>query len=196
MVLPPLDRPVFVDSWRDAVAAGVRIGNPNAPVQIVEFMDLECPFCRVFHREISSLIEKHPNEVSVAFVHFPLPAHRFAMPAARAVECADARGRFAEVVSALFDKQDSIGLKPWGEFASEAGISDTAAFRSCALDATPIKRIEAGKAYGASIQVTGTPTVVINGWRYARSPAGEELEKIVDEIRKGRSPGDASDKRK
>lgn len=190
--LPPLDRPAYVASWQEAMTVGIQVGNAEAPVKIVEFTDLECPFCRMFHRDVSALMKKHPEEVSVTFVHFPLPNHRFALPAARAVECAASRGQFAELVTALFEKQDSIGLKPWGEFAREAGIPDTAAFGRCAVDPARIARIDDGRAYGAKIQVRSTPTVLINGWRYGRAPALDELEDIVARIRKGGSPGDTT----
>lgn len=192
--LPPLDRPTLVTSWKEAVATGIRMGDPKAPVQILEFADLECPYCRVFHRDVSALLEKHPKQVAVVFVHFPLPAHRFAMPAARAVECGSTQGKAAEIIKSLYEKQDSIGIKTWGDFAAEAGIRDTAAFRACAVNPAPVARIDAGKSYGASIGVNGTPTVLINGWRYGRSPSGEELEKIIETIGKGGSPGDPSGK--
>jgi len=139
-------------------------------------------------------MKKHPQEVSLVFVHFPLPGHRFARQAARAVECADARGRFAELVSLLYSQQDSIGMKSWGAYAHDVGIPDTASFRSCALDPATIKRIDAGRAFGAKIQVTATPTVLVNGWRYGRAPDENELERIVQTMLKGGSPADTVSK--
>jgi protein-disulfide isomerase len=192
--LPPLDRPTRTDAWNEVLATGIEIGNRAAPVKVVEFADLECPFCAKFHEEMLAVMKAHPNDVSVVFVHFPLVSHRFALQAARAVECADTRGRVSDLISDLYKKQDSIGIKSWGEFAQEAGIADTAAFRKCAVDPTPVKRIESGKAVGSKIHVSSTPTVLINGWRYGRAPDRIELAQIVQTILSGGSPGDSTSK--
>jgi protein-disulfide isomerase len=189
----PLDRPVFVPAWREAVSTGVEIGDPAAPVKIVEFADLECPFCRGFDRIARDAMRKHPADVSVVFVHYPLESHRFAEQAARAAECAGARGKFSEVVELLYTKQDSLGLKSWGSYAVDAGIKDTAEFKRCALDPAPIKRIDAGKALGAKLHVDATPTVMVNGWKYGRRPPGaEELEQLIQTIRQGKLPFDTT----
>lgn len=188
--LPPLERPAFVAAWKDALSAGIEIGNRAAPIKVVEFADLECPFCARFHEDMLAVMKKYPQDVSLVFVHFPLASHRFALQAARAVECADARGRVSELVSLLYSKQDSIGMKSWGAYAQEVGIPDTAGFRNCALDPTTIKRIDAGKEVGAKIRVTATPTVLVNGWRYGRAPDEAELERIVQTVLKGGSPRD------
>jgi protein-disulfide isomerase len=192
--LPPLDRPAFVATWKDALPVGIEIGNHSAAVKVVEFADLECPYCRQFHEEVVRVMQKHPQDVSLVFVHFPLPGHRFARQAARAAECADTRGRFAEFVSLLYTQQDSIGMKSWGAFGREAGIPDTTSFRSCALDPSAIKRIDAGKAFGQGIQVTATPTVLVNGWRYGRAPDESELERIVQTTLKLGAPVDTGKK--
>jgi protein-disulfide isomerase len=192
--LPPLDRPAFVATWKQALSVGVEIGNRTAPIKVVEFADLECPFCKRFHETVISVIKKHPHDVSLVFVHFPLPAHRFARQAARAVECADASGQFAAMVGLVYSQQDSIGLKSWSAFAKDAGIPDTASFRRCALDPSTIKRIDAGQEFGTQVQVTATPTVLVNGWRLGRAPDEKELESMVQTMLKGGSPVDAVNK--
>ncbi len=189
-VLPALDRPSLVEGWKDALAVGIEIGDRSAPVKVIEFADLECPFCARFHEDMAMVMEKFPKQVSLVFVHFPLANHRFALPAARAVECADARGRVAEMVSLLYQKQDSIGIKAWGAFAHEAGIADTLGFGRCAMNPAAVKRIDAGKSVGARLQVSSTPTVIVNGWRYGRPPDQVELEQIVRRVLQGGSPGD------
>jgi protein-disulfide isomerase len=51
------------------------------------------------------------KQVSLIYIHFPLTGHRFAMPAARAAECAGNQGRFQAMYDQLFDGQDSF----WGQ---------------------------------------------------------------------------------
>ena len=58
-------------------------------------------------------------------MHYPLPTHRFAEPAALAAECAGEQGRFAEFVGAVYAGQDSLGLKPWWEYARIATVQDS-----------------------------------------------------------------------
>src|SRR5687767_13073569 len=88
---PPV---AFVEGWKDLLAAGIRVGPTDAPVTIVEFVDFECPFCRRADSVLTGVQQRYGNDVAFVFVHFPLPNHRFAMPGARAAECALAQGRF------------------------------------------------------------------------------------------------------
>lgn len=181
-----LQVPEYVDKWRQIAAAGIRVGPHKAKVNIVEFGDIECPFCKTFHASVRALQTKYPESVSLVFVHFPLTQHRFAIPAARAVECADNSGRFAQLLDILFGNQDSIGLKPWGSYALEAGVSDTVKFIEC-LSSPHFARIAAGLDAGKSLGVRGTPTVLLNGWRMPHAPSGAELDSITREILAGRS---------
>ena len=156
--------------------------------------DLECPACRAFHRALGSVLAAHSKDVSAVFVHYPLAQHRFAMAAARAVECAAAVGQFAQLVASFYDKQDSLGLKSWGSYAREAHIRDTTSIAKCATSSARVARVEAGLAYGNRIGVQFTPTIIINGWRLAGTPSQLELERIVQALLKGEVPFDTSAK--
>ena len=191
-VAPALGPPVFVAAWKDALQVGVEVGDRTAPVKIVEFSDLECPFCRGFHAIARDVMKEHPKDASLVFVHYPLASHRFAMQAARAVECASARGHFSELVELLFSRQDSLGMKSWGSYAQDVGLTDTTAFKKCVMDQAPVRRIEDGRALGEKIQITGTPTVLVNGWRYSRPPNKDELAQAVRAIVAGGTPVDGS----
>jgi|ERR1700728_278802 len=180
---------VFVKDWSGDLAKGVRMGAGEAPVQLLEFADFECPFCASFHKDVKALKARHPMQVALTFVHFPLPGHRFALPAARVAECAGDQGRFEAMYDRLFDEQDSLGLKPWSEFATEAGVPDSAAFDACIKRTDPIPRVAEGKALGNQLDVHGTPTVVINGWKLGRPPTLDELDHMVKSILAGKSPG-------
>ena len=68
-------KPTYVDNWEYLVNSGSRIGLSEAPVQIVEFGDFQCPFCRTFHNSVSELMSEFPDEVSLVYHHFPLPQH-------------------------------------------------------------------------------------------------------------------------
>jgi protein-disulfide isomerase len=180
-------KPEYVSGWGKALGAGIRVGRESAQVVVVEFTDLECPACRRFQAIIREVLREYPQEVALVFVHTPLPGHRFAMQAARAADCAVAEGRFFPMVEAIFNKQDSLGLKSWGSFASDAGIADSASISACARDTKPVSRIDAGLALAERFEVTGTPTVLVNGWRFL-GPSKEQLNRAIEAAQQGKLP--------
>lgn len=181
----------YVPKWEGLARAGRRFGNPRAPVTLIEFTDFECPFCRQFNKTIHTVMSRYPNDVGYVLIHRPLSIHRFAGPAARASECAGTTGRFMEAVDVLFEKQDSLGLKPWTSFAVDAGITDTTAFARCVTnvsDSAVMRPIDAGVRAANEMDVHGTPTVILNGWRYGQPPSDTELVRAIGDLLGGRPP--------
>lgn len=86
------------------------------------------------------------------------------------------------MVDVLFRKQDSLGLKPWAGYATEAGVPDTAAFNACASTTTATARIDEGLRIGNAIGVRGTPTIVVNGWKFPLAPDEGELNKRIKSL--------------
>jgi protein-disulfide isomerase len=171
--------PEMVTAWKDLLDAGVLVGDSAAPVKVVEFADFECPFCRRFELSFRAAKKQFGRNVALVFVHFPLPMHRFAIPAARAAECAREHGRFAEFREALYDKQDSLGLKAWASYARDVGIRDTVEFAKCNSGSATVAQIAAGQTLATKLGVRATPTVVINGWRFYTPPSDSALAQIV-----------------
>jgi len=185
---PQEDKPSYIEDWRTQLVGGVRMGPSAAPVQVLEFADFECPFCGAFHKRLKDLRERYPSQVALTFVHFPLAMHRFAMPAARVAECAGDQGRFEAMYNRLFEEQESFGLKPWSEYATAAGVPDIAAFDACIKRTDSVPRIEEGKQLGAKLDVQGTPTLVINGWKLGHPPSESELGAMVQAVLAGKAP--------
>jgi len=178
----------FVREWRTIAKSGRVLGDTNAPVKVIEFMDFQCPFCREFNQARKPLTAKYGSKIAYVFVHFPLATHRFAQPAAVAAECAGADGRFEPMLDALYAMQDSFGLAPWSAYAKRAGVRDTAAFQRCIADTTSLRRVSIGSAEGRRIGLEGTPTVILNGWRYGTPPSDTELTRAITDILAGRKP--------
>lgn len=168
--VPAAGPPTYVSNWETLAASGRRIGSDSAKVTIVEFGDLECPFCRRFSRSYQAIKAEMGDDVALVFVHFPIDSHRFARPAARAAECAAEQGRFAAFLDAVFEKQDSLGLKPWASFARDAGEVDSASFERCVGSSDEVEQIRRGLAIGNELGIAGTPTILVNGWRYGVTP--------------------------
>jgi len=131
-------------------------------------------------------MQRHPHDVSEVFVHYPLPIHRFSHQAAQAVECATRQGRFAEMRDRLFAQQDSFGLKPWAAYAAAAGVPDTVRFASCLKDSTAAARIVRGSKLAEQLALSGTPTIMVNGWLYPLHPTLSELEADAKRIASGK----------
>jgi protein-disulfide isomerase len=179
---------IYVDDWRTLLPAAHLIGKPAAPVTVVVFTDFQCPFCRMFHKALTTAKARYPGAVTTAVVHLPLTGHRHAESAARAAECAGDAGRFTEAVDRLYEIQDSIGNLPWGVFASQAGVTDTVAFSRCMADSGTTRRVLLGTELAKSRSINSTPTVILNGWQYGTPPSETELLRAIGDILAGKRP--------
>lgn len=175
--------PDYVESWKKALPLAHAIGGDSlAPITLVTAVDFECPSCALFHQTVNAVVTARPSVVRAVYVAFPISYHRFAMPAARAAECAARVGRFAEWAEAVFSHRDSLGIKSWGQFAASAGIADTTMIRRCANDARPVPLIDAAMEFSKSIGVDATPTVLVNGWRFHQPPSRASLDSAIDAV--------------
>jgi protein-disulfide isomerase len=108
--------------WKQEFEAGISVGPAGAPLEIIELMDFQCPYCRGLSARLDSLEAELPGSARVSFHHWPLPNHPYAVPAAIAAECAYQQGAFTGIQKALFAKQDSIGVRSWTAYAEDAGV--------------------------------------------------------------------------
>lgn len=178
--------------WDEIVRVSIpAVGGPNARALLIEFVDIECPFCRRFHVEaLQAARERFGDQLAVAYVHWPLPNHRFARPGAEAAECAGRQAGFGALIDVLFAKQDSLGLKPWTSYASDANVVDTLAFASCLRDPAAVAGpIDAGIALAQARGYTGTPTILLNGWRFPVPPTPTRLLNAIQAVLDGNDPG-------
>lgn len=182
-------QPSKVPSWPELVRSSTISGSSDAKVVLLSFMDLQCPFCKEFHQNAKAIQQKFGRgKVALAFVHLPIAGHKFAKIGARGAECAGQQGRFESFISRVYEQQDSIGIKPWLAYAADAGIADSAAFNSCMMSASADAKIVAGMRSASQLHVTGTPTIVIDGWELPGVPNMSDLDSIVTEFELGHRP--------
>lgn len=192
--VPPTGAPTmqweatYVGGWQEALVVGIRSGSTDAPVQIIEFADFECPYCAHFESTIQAVRDKYPDQVAFTFAHFPLIQHSFAEKAARMAECAHAQGRFDEMRAILFDKSEDFGSIPWSDFAEQAAVSDLSQFNACTKQAETLARVQESKKLGERIGISGTPGIIVNGWKFPVPPSTEDFDQIVENVMTGRSP--------
>jgi protein-disulfide isomerase len=161
-------------------------GSTRSPVQIVEFLDLACPACRLYQPgTLATIRQRYGDSVAITVIHYPLPMHRFAVPAAHASECAAKQGRFSSFVDVALAKQDSFGLKPWPEYAAEAGVGDSTAYSRCLAQGSS-SLVDDGVTLAARLGVKGTPTILVNGWEFSSPPGEQALRDEIDAILAGK----------
>ena len=181
-VFPPAERagqaPTIQRDWSQYASAGHAMGPAEAAVTIVEFADFQCPFCRMFNQEVDSL-RGQGRSIRVVYRHFPLSIHPFAIPAARASECAGNQGRFEAMHAALFTRPESIGVAPWGWFARRAGVPDSLLFNACTSSSRPIEALAIDTVAGHRLGIQGTPTLLIGRLRVNGLPSFDSLSAYV-----------------
>jgi len=173
-----------VENWKEFAATGNRIGQPNAPVVVVEFSDFQCPYCRNLARSLKTVQARYPRDLTIVYRHYPLEAiHPHARTAALASECAGIQRKFEAYHDVLYAKQDSIGLLAWDEFAERAGVPNLNQFRSCLAQGSLSKRVEADMEAGDRLGITSTPSLIIAGKLYRGAIPESELMRIVASAR-------------
>ena len=139
-------------------------GNVNASVTIVEYSDLECPFCQRLHPTLSRIVEESDGEVRWVYRHFPLTSiHSRALVASIASECAAELGgndSFWEFIGTLFENQSSLGEKLYVEIASSLGI-EKVAFAECLDSDRHNERVQADGQNAISSGGRGTPFNIV-----------------------------------
>lgn len=168
---------------------GYAKGAEDAPVEVVEYSDFQCPFCAQFAVVQLPDIDRRliaTGRVRWRFRDFPLDnAHPHARIAARAAQCAGEQGRFWEMHDALLWRQrEWASLRDarskFEEYAREIGV-DRGAFRDCFGSTKYDGRVQASLEEGRGRGVGGTPTLFVNG-RNVGAVTADELVRMVDSI--------------
>ncbi|MCA9918353.1 MAG: thioredoxin domain-containing protein [Anaerolineales bacterium] len=148
------------------------IGDPNAPVTIVEYTDFECPFCsRHYSQTFLQLKEDYIDAglVYYVFKDFPLTQlHPSAVFAANAARCAGEQDAYPAMHGVLFANQDEWSGNAnieavFNSYASDLGL-DTDQFASCLSNRTYEDAIFDDLNEGAGFGVSGTPAFFLNGY--------------------------------
>lgn len=153
----------------DQGVSGPSRGPKDSKVTIVEFGDLQCPACKAAQPTIEELAAAEPNARFV-FQNFPLEMHNWA---AKGADYADCVGRasndaFWKFVAKTYEQQSNITAENADEkltaIANDSGVKGNE-IAACAAKPETKTRVDASIALGKQVEVTGTPTLFINGRR-------------------------------
>ncbi|HET9954334.1 MAG TPA: thioredoxin domain-containing protein [Polyangiaceae bacterium] len=141
-------------------------GAPNAPVTIVVFTDLECPFCSEAHAILAALEQEvGPERLRVVVKHIPLAQHAGAVPAARVAQAIRTRhgaAKFFEFLDFAFAHQAQIAQGKALELAEQLGLSRAElepVATSNAIGAEVLRDV----ALADRLSVAATPHLRVNG---------------------------------
>jgi protein-disulfide isomerase len=172
------------------------VGDPKAPITVVEFSDFECPVCRNLHDALRGLLPNYP-QVKVIFKDFPIEAiHPWARTAALAGRCAYQQDpkAFWKLYDLIYDNQDLISAAnvydKVVDFASSSGLNANT-FKACLSAPQAASEVDASLANGTQLEVHSTPTVFVNGRRIVGADPHalqQYLDYEVAQLKSGKTP--------
>ena len=171
-------------------------GNRDAKVFLIEYSDLECPFCSRFHSTAQQVVDEYGGDVAWVWRHFPLDQiHSKADKEAEAVECAGELGgddAFWALVDKIFEvtpSNNGLDLDDLPGLAGEIGLNQ-GAFQSCLDSGKYADHVEEDYQGGITAGVTGTPgNFIVNNngdaWLIPGALPFETLKVTIDKALSG-----------
>jgi len=149
-------------------APGVRsnehiLGNPDAKVVVVEYSDIDCPYCRIFHPTMQNIISEYgaSGQVSWVYRHFPLESHPNAYPQALATECVAKQygeSEFWRFISALMEVEFDDDGAPISVISDNLSADSrvTLAANKIGLESLPVVACMNAQTYADVVNMTRT----------------------------------------
>ncbi len=140
------------------------LGQPDAPITLVEFSDYQCPFCRRHYINTHGELVKNyvdTGKIRIVMKEFPLTSiHPRALPASLAALCAGDQGKYWEMHNLLFENQKSLSNEDLLDYGKQLGL-ETDRFTDCFTDGTYAERVDNDMNDGKEFGVRGTPSFVM-----------------------------------
>lgn len=145
------------------------LGNPNADLVIVEYSDLECPFCKQFQTTMKQVMDVYggPGKVAWVYRHFPIASlHSKAPKEAEATECANELGgaekfwEYTDLVYQTTNSNNTLDAAELPKIAAQVGL-DVTAFNTCLASGKYTAKVQADYDDAIAAGGRGTPTSII-----------------------------------
>jgi protein-disulfide isomerase len=157
----------------DVAAWGPPLGDPRAPVTLVEFSDFTCPYCQMLRARLEAFVKARSDRVKLIYKPYPLASHARSLEAALAGEWAREKGLFWPMHDLLFSRSYALDDASLGEMAAEAG-GDPADLKKALETQRHRDRVAASQDEARRAGLTGTPTLYLDGRRYLLPDWSEE----------------------
>lgn len=174
------------ERWKKISLKNVKsTGSRKAPVTLVEYSDLQCPYCSKGHEFVDKELPKifPSDKLRIVFKHYPLDFHPWAEPAAIAAECAAAQNAFWPMADKFFTNakdttKENVAQKT-ADYVKELGLNKET-FARCLTNPKTLEKIKAEEAEGESVGVSGTPAFVVNG-RLIGGLSPDDIKAVIEE---------------
>ena len=161
-------------------------GSPNAPVTLIKYMSLTCPYCKRFHAEVYPVLKRdYIDTGKVRFIMREFPIGKSSGTATVALRCA-APDKYLDLYSRFLGQQaqwvsQEVRTEAIFRVAAQAGVTQEQ-FNACMTNQTLVKQLNGVKERGRKLGVIGTPNFFING-RLVKSTVGiAELKAMIDPL--------------
>jgi protein-disulfide isomerase/uncharacterized membrane protein len=168
----------------------LQVGDPDAPITLVEFTDFLCPYCAKASRVVDQLVQDNPHKIRVIVMNYPLDTvcnayvnqtvHSGSCLFAAASVCAAEQGRFEDFKRIVFSlKLENPKLETLKAVAGKVGLDIPRVMKCVSNLETQDKvlgQIEEARRYG----VIGTPILFINGKMYKGKAEKRWLQRFID----------------
>lgn len=171
-------------SKTEAVAAARQKGNPQAPIKVVEYVDLQCPACAYGSLQINEYLKQYPDKIFLEIKFFPLGNHTHSLIATKFARCAAEEGKFWPFLDLIFDSQRRwsplMDAQPaFVDMIKNIGLDADNVVACTAKDEIRTSILEEKDA-GSSLGIKSTPTYFINGVMFVGvKPMMEEIDRIL-----------------
>ncbi len=171
-------------------------GDRNSRIALIEYSDIECPFCKRFHPTAQQVIDTYKGKVMWVYRHYPLAFHANAQKEAEATECANELGgndAFWKYLDTVYERTTSNGtgfaLDKLVPLAVELGINEVK-FKECLNSGKYADHVKEDMDGGSKAGVTGTPGNILLDTKTGKTrliPGAVPFETVkaaIDEILK------------
>lgn len=159
-------------------------GAKDAKVTLIEFSDFQCPYSKRAQPLIEGLLKAYPDDLQHVYKNFPLRFHKEAMPAARACLAAGRQGKFWEMEAMIFENPKNLQDKDLKKYAKEIGL-DLQQFEKDFNSEAVDNLVQEDLAEAKKAQVTGTPTLFLNGKR-VQNRSEEAMKQEIETLLEGK----------
>jgi protein-disulfide isomerase len=148
----------------ETASYGPPLGDPSAPVTLVEFSDFACPFCAQLRPVLERFVEERRGRVKLVYKPFPIDAHPGAFEAAQAAEWARGQGIFWKFHDTLYASARDLSPGALASYARGLGADGDAL--EAALESGAFKgRVQASREEARRGGIRATPTLFFDGRR-------------------------------
>ena len=170
-------------------------GSLDAQIYLIEYTDLECPFCKSFHPTAQQALDEYGETIAWVYRHFPLDSlHPKADKEAEAAECAfeqggnDAFWKYVDKIYEVTPSNNGLDLTRLPTYAGQIGLN-SAELKTCLDSGKYAEKVESQYQSGLTAGVTGTPgNFIMNAkgevWVIPGAVPYEQLKPVIEEALK------------